>query len=210
MCIVLQYARYRHIASGRFKVSGLLMIKIIIRTSTFLTLLLISKALLNINATRIHQSQQALFIIKTVEPNRFSLTEDDRIYMITRVPAEKYKQIEILLFNPLSKQYFQYIPSTSTKTFLHLLTIERPPRLQLYPVASMNFKNFKPLNRIEFFEFSNNQWNQSNINQDKFELFNILSQENSVLSPFLLHYLLILILALLALDIGIKYRILKI
>jgi hypothetical protein len=74
----------------------------------------------------------------------------------------------------------------------------------------MNFKNFKPLNRIEFFEFSNNQWNQSNINQDKFELFNISSQENSVLSPFLLHYLLILILALLALDIGIKYRILKI
>lgn len=210
LCIIIQYVRYRHIASGKFKISGILIIKILLRSTTFISLIVASKAYINSKDDSVDSSQRALFIISSNEPDRFTLTEDDRIYLITRVPEEKYNQIEICLYNPNEKRFFQYIPATSSKTFLHLLQIERPSRKILYKERILNLSKFNPSNRIEFFEYSNNQWNPTNVNQDSFNIIDYLGQENSSFPPFLLHYLLILILSLLALDIGIKYRILKI
>ena len=69
---------------------------------------------------------------------------------------------------------------------------------------------FRPKQRIELFEQNDNRWILSQTNQSNYNLFNFLNNENELISPYLLHYLLILILFLLAIDLGIKYRILKI
>lgn len=191
-------------------VSGLLLIKIVLRSLVFVLFLIASKAILNRGGNQNPSRQRALFVIKTVSPFNYNLSEDDQINMITRVQANKYVQIEICLLNPTTKQFFQFIPPTSEKTFFHLIKIERPFKRNLQRVDHPEFISLRPINRIEFYEYSNHEWKLNESNQDNFNLFDFLSEENRKLSPFLLHYLLILILSLLCLDIGIKYRILKI
>lgn len=208
--IVLQYLRFRQIASKKFSISGLLLIKIVIRLLIFVLFLVTSKSIISQTDKRDRVSQQALFVIKTTSPQNFNLTEDDQINMITRVPTNKYDAIEISLYNPLNKQFYQFIPPTSEKTFLHILSIERPLKHILQKSAKSELYNIHPINRIEFYEYSNDKWVLNKSNQDNFNLFEFLGQENRSLSPFLLQYFLILILILLCLDIGIKYRILKI
>jgi hypothetical protein len=208
--IALQYVRYRQIAAKKFSVSGLLLIKIVIRSLVFVFFLIASKAILNQSGNQNLSRQRALFVIKTFSPFNYNLSEDDQINLITRTPAHQYGHIEICLFNPATKQFFQFIPPTSPKAFFHLIKIERPFKRNLQRVDNPAFLLLRPINRIEFYEYSNHEWELNESNQDNFNLFEFLSEENSKLSPFLLHYLLILILSLLCLDIGIKYRILKI
>lgn len=208
--IVLQYLRYRSIASKKLTISGLLLIKIVIRFLIFILLLVTSKSLVKQNNIGTQDVKHALFVIKTSNPQNFNLTEDDQINMITRVPSNKYKSLEICLFNPSNNQFYHFIPPTSEKTFLHVITIERPMKHILQKTFKNSFKSLHPVNRIEVYEYSNNEWVLNKNNQDNFNLFEFLSEENSSLSPILRQYLLILILSLLCLDIGIKYRILKI
>ena len=208
--IVLQYLRYRSIASQKLTISGLLLIKIVIRVLIFILLLVTSKSILNQQDKGNIASKRALFIIKTISPQNFILTEDDQINMITRVPANKYKSLEICLFNPSDNQFYQFIPPTSEKTFLHVITIERPMKHILQKTFKNSFQSLHPVNRIEVYEYSNNEWVLNKNNQDNFNLIEFLSEDNTSLSPILRQYLLILILSLLCLDIGIKYRILKI
>ncbi len=91
--IVLQYLRYRQIASKKFSISGLLLIKIVIRLLIFVLFLVTSKSIISQTDKRDRVSQQALFVIKTTSPQNFNLTEDDQINMITRVPTNKYDAI---------------------------------------------------------------------------------------------------------------------
>ena len=208
--IVLQYLRYRQIATQKLTISGLLLIKIVIRFLIFTLLLVTSKSLLNQNYKGTQDVKHALFVIKTSNPPNFNLTEDDQINIITRVPANTYKSIEICLFNPTNNQFYQFVPPTSEKTFLHVITIERPLKHILQKSFNNSLQSLHPVNRIEVYEYSNNEWVLNKNNQDNFNLFEFLSEENSSLSPIVRQYLLILILSLLCLDIGIKYRILKI
>jgi hypothetical protein len=208
--IVLQYLRYRQIATKKITISGLLLIKIVFRILIFILLLVTSKSLLNQNDKGNLNAKRALFIIKTKNPSNFNLTEDDQINMITRIPTNKYNSIEICLYNPSNGQFYQFIPPTSEKTFLHVITIERPINHILQKSFKYANQALHPINRIEVYEYSNNEWVLNKNNQDNFNVLGFLSEESSSLSPILRQYLLILILSLLCLDVGIKYRILKI
>jgi hypothetical protein len=65
-------------------------------------------------------------------------------------------------------------------------------------------------NRIEMYQGLGNEWKRSDPNQDNFNFFELINYENDLVSPYLVHYLLILMCVLLAFDLGVKYRILKI
>ena len=208
--IVFQYLRYIRIAKNKFRISGILLIKILIRSIIFLLFILASKALLTRSLTNQRINQKALFVIKTKNSTGFNLTEDDQINIITRVPPTKFKQLEICLLNTSDHQFYQFIPPTSENTFLHVLKIERPFSRVLRKITMPQMQSFQQSKRIEVYENQKNQWVLSDTNQEDFNLFEFLNEENAYLSPYLLHYLLILILCLLSLDIGIKYRILKI
>lgn len=210
LSIVFQYLRYIRIAKNKFRISGILLIKILIRSIIFFLFIIASKALINRNNTNQRINQKVLFVIKTKNSTGFNLTEDDQINIITRVPPTKFNQLEICLFNTSDYQFYQFIPPTSSTTFLHLLKIERPFSRVLQKKAMPQMHSFHQSKRIEVYENLNNQWVLSDTNQEDFNLFEFLNEENAYLSPYLLHYLLILILCLLCLDIGIKYRILKI
>lgn len=176
----------------------------------FLLFFVCAKALLKPSSQDAKHAQQALFVIKTYSPANFTLTEDDQINIITRVPTTKFSELELCLLNPASNRYYQFIPPTSEKTFLHLLRIERPLKRPLRLIDEPLLYRLRPTKRIEVFEYSKNQWVLSDANQDSFNLFQFLVEENAPLTPLLLHYLLILILFLSVIDLGIKYRILKI
>jgi hypothetical protein len=53
-------------------------------------------------------------------------------------------------------------------------------------------------------------WRRIDTNQDNFNLLQLIDFENELVSPFLVHYLLILVGILIAFDLSFKYRILKI
>jgi hypothetical protein len=146
--IVLQYLRYRQIATKKITISGLLLIKIVFRILIFILLLVTSKSLLNQNDKGNLNAKRALFIIKTKNPSNFNLTEDDQINMITRIPTNKYNSIEICLYNPSNGQFYQFIPPTSEKTFLHVITIERPINHILQNSFKYSNQALHPINRI--------------------------------------------------------------
>ena len=208
--IILQYLRYRRIAGSKLDISGLLLLKILIRSITLSLFILITKIYLNDEHQQDLSQSDAIFVVKTSNPNFYKLTEDDRVNIVTRIPENKISHIQLLLFNPISKSYYVYIPFTSVKTFIHLLEIERSEYIPLLKANKTIDALIRPKQRIELFEQNDNRWILSQTNQANYNLFNFLNNENELISPFLLHYLLILVLFLLAIDLGIKYRILKI
>lgn len=207
--IALQYVRYRRIGAKYISISGMLLIKLIVRILAFALFLVASKSFFINSLYEKSSSKQALLVIKSSNPKGFRLSEDDQINILTRIPSAKYESIQICLFNPNTNQYYQFIPPTSEKSFFHLISIERPLNRTLQLVNSIYLNTLKPVNRVEYYENANNAWQINESNQDNFNLFEFLSEENSSMRPFLLQYLLILIIALLSIDIGIKYRILK-
>jgi hypothetical protein len=208
--LILQYIRYRRIAGRNLDISGLLLLKILIRSITLSLFILISKIYLIGDHQQDFSQSDATCVVKTSNPNFFKLTEDDRVNIVTRIPDNKISHIQLLLFNPITKSYYVYIPFTSVKTFVHLLKIERSEYIPLLKANKSIDAFFRPKQRIELFEQHDNRWILSQTNQSNYNLFNFLNNENELISPYLLHYLLILILFLLAIDLGIKYRILKI
>lgn len=210
LCILIQYYRYRRIAKGNFNISGLLLIKILIRSFILLLLFILAKSYGQISKRQDVKLAKAVFIIKTTNHVNFKLSEDDKINIITKLPESKYKQVELLLYNVKNDRFFVFIPSTSVTTFNHLLKIERPVNVIPLKMEEPNLAKILISNRIELFELIDNRWDLSDSNQDNFDLLKLLDQENDLISPFLLQYLLILILILLTIDLGIKYRVLKI
>ncbi len=210
LIVGIQYFRYKRIAKDQFRISGILLIKILIRSIILLLLIFAAKAFLKGPVNNGHLRQKALFILISNQPSSFILSEDDQINIMTRIPANKFNQFELCLYEPGKRQFFQYIPPTSEQTFLHLLKIKRPFQRILKQVVKMQGKSFHQIKRLEVYQFANNQWEISEMNQEDFNVFQFLNDENASVSPFLLHYLLILILCLLCLDLGITYRILKI
>lgn len=210
LSILFQYYRYRRIAKGNFSISGLLLIKILIRSFILLLLFILAKSYGQISNRQDIKLAKAVFILKTTNHVNFKLSEDDEINIITKIPETKYNQVELILYNVKSDKFFVFIPSTSITTFVHLLKIERPLNAIPLKIREPNLSKKLLSNRIELFELNDNRWELSDSNQDNFDLLNLLDQENDLISPFLLQYLLILILFLLAIDLGIKYRVLKI
>lgn len=206
----LQYYRYHRIAGKDFRISGLLLLKMLIRSLLLILFILLSKTFFKYDDYQTSSKTDARFVIKTNNPNNFKLTDDDRVNILTRIPNNTIHQIQLLLFNPRNKTYYVYIPSTSVKTFNHLLAIDRKiGMLQTYDAGDLSTLN-NSKQRIELFELKEHRWILSQSNQNNFSLFKFLDEENDLISPYLLHYLLILILCFLAIDLGIKYRILKI
>lgn len=206
----IQYYRYRRIAGRDIGISGLLLFKILIRSFTLVLFILLARAYLKNSNNQVLSKSDATFVIKSYNPKSFTLPEDDRVNIKTRIPSNSVRQIQLLLFNPRTQLYYVYIPFTSTKTLNHLLEIERNINSPLLEVKEMIGTSINSKQRIELFELRDNRWVSSQSNQDNFNLFKFLDEENELISPYLLHYLLILILCLLAFDQGIKYRILKI
>ena len=208
--VIIQYVRYKRIAKKQFGISAILIIKILIRALIIVLFIISAKAFLRINSNNNPQKLHAVFVIRTNNIRNFKLTEDDQTNISTKLATNLFTKFELRLYNDLDKQYYQYVPPTSENTFVHLLNIERPFQQSLLPVQGPPMLGFQQSKRIELYEISNNRWRLSDKNQEDFSIFEFLNDENTFVSPFLLQYLLILILCLLSLDIGIKYRILKI
>ncbi len=207
---ILQYYRYRRIAGRDFSISGLLLVKMLIRSFLLIFFILLSKEYQKYNDKGDSNKSDVLFVIKTSNPSMYKLSEDDRVNIVTRIPNKNVRQLQLLLFNPRTHLFYVYIPLTSLKTFNHLLEIDRNVTSPLKKEKETTLPSINSNQRIELFELQVKQWVSSQSNQDNFNLFKFLDEENDLISPYLLHYLLILILCLLAIDQGIKYRIIKI
>jgi len=208
--IIIQYVRYKRIAKNQFGISAILIIKILIRALIVVLFIVSAKAFLRFNSNKNKQHLHAVFVIRTNNTRNFKLTEDDQTNISTKLATNLFTKFELRLYNEVDKSFYQYVPPTSENTFVHLIHIERPFQHSLLRVQGPFVGSFQQSKRIELYEFSNNRWHISDKNQEDFSIFNFLNDDKTFVSPFLLQYLLILILCLLSLDIGIKYRILKI
>jgi hypothetical protein len=207
--IIIQYVRYLRIAKKQFGVSAILIIKILIRSLIIILFIIAGKAFLRFNTRNNSQHLHAVFIIRTNNTLNFKLTDDDQTNISTKLASNQFTKFELRLYNEFDKQFYQYVPPTSENTFVHLLHIERPFQTPMLRVHGPPMQSFQHSKRIELYEISNNRWHLNDKNQEDFSIWDFLNNENTFLTPFLLQYLLILILCLLSLDIGIKYRILK-
>jgi hypothetical protein len=186
------------------------LIKILIRSFVLLLLIVLAKSYGQIDNKQEDRSAKAVFVVKTISHNNFKLSEDDKINIITKIPESKFNKVELVLYNVKLDKFYVFIPETSVSTFMHLLKLDRPNNVIPLKMKDSYLSKNLTIDRIELFQFIDNSWILSDSNQDNFDLLNLLDQENDLISPFLLQYLLILILFLLAIDLGIKYRILKI
>ena len=208
--IGFQYYRYRRIAVGKIRISGLLLIKILIRSLVLVLFVILSKFYLQKNDKQGVSLPKAIFVVQSTNLVNFALSEDDAINILTRIGESKFSQIELLVYNAQKRKYYIYLPATSVPTFIHVLKIERTRKASL-PISPVSFTpNLIPVNHIELFQLQGNQWKLSDPNQQDFNLMQLLDEENELISSYLLHYLLFLVLFLLAIDLGVKYRILKI
>ena len=208
--LIIQYVRYRRMSKFHFHLSGLLLIKILIRSFILVSMILVLNNLLKSPNKIKEDTSNALFILSCEDERNFKLSEDDQINISTRLPAMKFKKIELWLYNTSSQKFFVYIPSTSEKVFMHLLKIERAKEIfPLEKIVNLNSIT-KPSSRIEMYLTNGKLWRRSDVNQDNFNLIKLFDYENDLVSPYLVHYLLILIVLLIAFDLGFKYRILKI
>lgn len=209
--ILFQYLRYRRISGKQFRLSGLLLLKILLRAISLITFLLALSVLLNYSIeNRNGKGSKAMFVIKTSAPKRFILNENDRTYILSNLSNKKYSSISMNLFDINTKNSFVFVPETSPTTFIHLLEIERPSQHILLKTVDFNIKYTDISNRIELFQWTSNKYLKIPSNSDGNYFFNLLNQENTLSTSNLLQYLLILLIVLLGLDLGIQYRILKI
>ncbi len=209
VCLVAQYVRYRHLAKNTFAISGLLLIKFLIRSLILGCLLVIMKNMLFFNNKVSTDNSKALFIITSKSSTHFKLSEDDQVNISSRIPNLKFKQLELWLYDTSNAKYYVLIPATSEKTFIHLLTIDRLNEIAPYKLSSQPDGVNRTANRIEMYQGTGNQWRRSELNQTNFNLLKLIDYENELVSPYLVQYLLILLSVLLAFDLGFKYRILK-
>ena len=157
-----------------------------------------------------HEYTNALFAISCKTHTNFKLSEDDQVNISSRIPAFKYAELEIWLFNSSTQKFYVFIPRTSENTFRHLLKIERENKLLPLERSALPNHPIKSLNRIEMYHSERGTWRRMDTNQDNFNFLQLIDFENELVSPFLVHYLLILIGILIAFDLSFKYRILKI
>lgn len=209
LSLLVQYIRYRRISRNQFNVSALLIIKFLIRSFTLCSFLVVLKYS-TIYTSQFSDTSKAIFVISTKNHSNFKLSVDDQVNISSRIPEFKYKQLELWLHNTSTDQYFVYVPKTSEKTFLHLLEIDRMNEIKPHQLLVIPKSIQGSSNRIEMYQGLGNEWKRSDPNQDNFNFFELINYENDLVSPYLVHYLLILICILLAFDLGIKYRILKI
>jgi hypothetical protein len=153
---------------------------------------------------------KAMFVVKSSDPQHYVLNEDDRIYIITKMSNKRFSSYSLNLVNPQTKRSFILIPETSESTFIHQLEIERPRQHTLYKEIKTNVDYITASNRIEMFEWTKNKYLTIKDNREGNYFINLLYQENTFSSSYLLHYLLFLLIVLLGIDLGIHYRILKI
>ena len=196
-------------AVNNLSISGLLAFKFVVRGLILIGFLAVFKNAQKITFQSTESRSKALFILSTDNTSLFTLSEDDQVYISSRIPSSKYKYLELWLFNTSNKKFYQFIPSTSESTFLHLLKIERPRKVVPNEVASLKPSIGVPKNHIEVYEVDGNKWLKSDVNQSNFNILKLIDYENELVSPYLIHYFLILLAVLLAFDLGIKYRILK-
>jgi hypothetical protein len=152
----------------------------------------------------------ALFVINCKTHLNFRLSEDDQVNISSRIPELKYSELEIWLHNTSTRKYYIFIPKTSENTFRHLLKIERENKLVPKELIPLPNHYFNSLNRIEMYQSERGTWRRIDSNQDDFNFLQLIDFENELVSPFLVHYLLILAGILIAFDLSFKYRILKI
>ena len=124
--ILLQYFRYRRISNGNFSISGLFLIKILIRSFVLLLLIVLAKSYGQIDNKQEDRSAKAVFVVKTISHNNFKLSEDDKINIITKIPESKFNKVELVLYNVKLDKFYVFIPETSVSTFMHLLKLDRP------------------------------------------------------------------------------------
>jgi len=155
-------------------------------------------------------NNRALFVISCKNHLNFKLSEDDQVNISSRLTEFKYSEIEIWLYNSLTKKYFLFIPRTSENTFRHLIKIERENKFSPLELSQLATENLKLTNRIEMFRSDESSWRRMDNHQDNFDFIQLIDFDNELVSPFLIQYLLILICILIAFDLSFKYRILKI
>ncbi len=208
--LIIQYIRYRRMSINQFSISSLLMIKFLIRSLILCCLLIVLKNLTNVPQKSKQEYNNALFVITCKTHVNFKLSEDDQVNISSRVPELRYSELEIWLYNSSTRKYYIFIPRTSEKTFRHLLKIERENKLVPRELSPLPDYHFNSLNRIEMYQSERGTWRRIDTNQDNFNFLKLIDFENELVSPFLVHYLLILIAILIAFDLSFKYRILKI
>jgi hypothetical protein len=196
-------------AVNNLSISGLLAFKFVVRGLILIGFLAVFKNAQKIALKSTESRSKALFVLSTNNTTLFKLSEDDQVYISSRIPSSKYKYLELWLFNTQNKKFYQFIPSTSESTFLHLLKIQRPRKVVLNEVALLNSTIGVPKNHIEVYDMEGKKWLKSDVNQLNFDILKLIDYENELVSPYLVHYFLILMAVLLAFDLGIKYRILK-
>ncbi len=196
-------------AVNNLSISGLLAFKFVVRCLILIGFLAVFNNAQKIAFKSTESRSKALFVLSTNNTTLFTLSEDDQVYISSRIPSSKYKYLELWLFNTQNKKFYQFIPSTSESTFLHLLKIERPRKVVLNEVVLLNSSIGVPKNHIEVYDAEGKKWLKSDVNQSNFDILKLIDYENELVSPYLVHYFLILMAVLLAFDLGIKYRILK-
>lgn len=209
-CLVIHYLRYRRMVRNNFHISGLLLIKYLIRSLILFCLLLVLKNILNVSVKVNQNAEKALFVISTDNHLNFKLTEDDQVNISSRIPTYKFKEIELCLYNTNTNSFYLYIPKTSKKTFLHLLKIERRNVSLSSLLKKTSIRIQRPINRVEMYQWQEKEWFKSDTPKDHFSILQLIDYENDLVSPYLIHYLLILIVILITFDLSFKYRILKI
>lgn len=210
LSLIIQYIRYRRMALNQFSISSLLVIKFLIRSLILGCFLIVLKNLTLVPQKSKHEYTNALFVISCKTHTNFKLSEDDQVNISSRIPAFKYAELEIWLFNSSTQKFYVFIPRTSENTFRHLLKIERENKLLPLERSALPNHPIKSLNRIEMYQSERGTWRRMDTNQDNFNFLQLIDFENELVSPFLVHYLLILIGILIAFDLSFKYRILKI
>ncbi len=210
LSLIIQYIRYRRMSKNQFRISSLLVIKFLIRSLILCCLLIVTKNLTEVPQKSKKEYNNALFVINCKTHLNFRLSEDDQVNISSRIPELKYSELEIWLHNTSTRKYYIFIPKTSENTFRHLLKIERENKLVPKELIPLPDQHFNSLNRIEMYQSERGTWRRIDSNQDDFNFLQLIDFENELVSPFLVHYLLILAGILIAFDLSFKYRILKI
>ncbi len=210
LSLIIQYIRYRRMSKNQFGISSLLVIKFLIRSLILCCLLIVTKNLTEVPQKSKQEYNNAIFVISCKTHLNFKLSEDDQVNISSRIPELKYSELEIWLYNSSTRKYYIFIPKTSENTFRHLLKIERENKLVPKELIPLPDQHFNSPNRIEMYQSERGTWRRIDTNQDNFNLLQLIDFENELVSPFLVHYLLILVGILIAFDLSFKYRILKI
>ncbi len=197
-------------SKNQFGISSLLVIKFLIRSLILCCLLIVTKNLTEVPQKSKQEYNNAIFVISCKTHLNFKLSEDDQVNISSRIPELKYSELEIWLYNSSTRKYYIFIPKTSENTFRHLLKIERENKLVPKELIPLPDQHFNSPNRIEMYQSERGTWRRIDTNQDNFNLLQLIDFENELVSPFLVHYLLILVGILIAFDLSFKYRILKI